>query len=126
MTDVNDQSPLPDTSESPSRALRRRILHPATLLSFGVAVLLLVALAKGTDINVLAMADAIRESNPVLLALAFVIYYLNFPIRGLRWRILAQDAAALTALDRSTTWLSVVLLGAIMFAWREGVRRGQL
>ncbi len=93
---MNDQSPPPDTSESPSQALRRRILHPATLLSFGVAVLLLFALARGTDINVLAMVEAIRGSNPVLLALAFVIYYLNFPIRGLRWRMLAQNAERAT------------------------------
>ncbi len=96
---MNDQSPPPDMSESPSRALRHRILHPATLLSFGVAVLLLFALARGTDINVSAMAEAIRESNPFLLALAFVVYYLNFPIRGLRWKILAQNAERATQSD---------------------------
>lgn len=86
----------PDTTISQLGVIRRRILHPATLLSFAVAVLLLIALARGTDINISAMAEAIRESNPVLLALAFVVYYLNFPIRGLRWRILAQNAERAT------------------------------
>ena len=86
----------PDSTESPSRSLPRRILHPATLLSFGVAILLLLALARGTDINISAMAEAIRGSNPILLVLAFVVYYLNFPIRGLRWKILAQNAERAT------------------------------
>ena len=36
-----------------------------------------------------------------------------------------EDAAVLTALDRSVTWFSVVLLGALVMAWREGIRRGR-
>ena len=36
-----------------------------------------------------------------------------------------EDAAVLTALDRSITWLSVILIGGIAFGWREGVRRGR-
>ena len=35
-------------------------------------------------------------------------------------------AAAITTLDRTITWLSVVLIGATTFTWHEAIRRGRL
>ena len=35
------------------------------------------------------------------------------------------EAAVLTALDRSISWLSVVAIGAVFMTWREGVKRGR-
>lgn len=77
-------------------ALRRRILHPATLISFGVAVLLLILLARGADIGFADMAQAIGNANPLLVAAALAAYYVNFPIRGLRWRLLIENAQTVT------------------------------
>ncbi len=77
-------------------ALRRRILHPATLISFGVAVLLLIALARGVNVSFSDMARAIGGANPLLIAAALLAYYVNFPIRGIRWRLLIENAQAAT------------------------------
>ena len=73
-------------------ALRRRVLHPATLISFGAAVLLLVALIRGADISIGEMVEAAGEANVLLVAAALGSYYVNFPLRGIRWRILIRNA----------------------------------
>ncbi len=82
----------PDNINSRPGALRRRILHPATLISFAVAILLLVALARGVDVSFADMARAIADANPLLIAAALVTYYVNFPLRGIRWRLMALNA----------------------------------
>ena len=35
-----------------------------------------------------------------------------------------EDAIVLTALDRSITWFSVVVIGAMVMAWRRGSGEG--
>ncbi len=85
-----------DLAAPASGALRRRILHPATLISFGVAVLLLIALARGVNVSFPDMARAIGDANPLLIAAALAAYYVNFPIRGIRWRLLIENAQTAT------------------------------
>jgi hypothetical protein len=36
-----------------------------------------------------------------------------------------EQATALTLLDRGISYVSVLLLGALDFGWREGIRRGR-
>lgn len=85
-----------DSAAPASGALRRRILHPATLISFSVAVLLLIALARGVNVSFPDMARAIGDANPLLIAAALIAYYVNFPIRGIRWRLLIENAQTVT------------------------------
>ncbi len=85
-----------DSPAPASGALRRRILHPATLISFGVAVLLLIALARGVNVSFPDMARAIGDANPLLIAAALAAYYVNFPIRGIRWRLLIENSQTVT------------------------------
>ena len=87
---------MSDSAVTQPGALRRRILHPATLISFGVAVLLLIALARGVNVSFSDMARAIGDANPLLIAAALLTYYVNFPIRGIRWRLLIENAQTAT------------------------------
>ena len=73
---------MSDSAVSQPGAIRRRILHPATLISFGAAVLLLVALGWGAGVDVSYMVAAVGDANPLLIAAALVAYYVNFPLRG--------------------------------------------
>lgn len=105
-------------SESPVTrpgALRRRILHPATLISFGVAILLLIALARGVNVSFSDMARVIGEANPLLIAAGLGAYYVNFPIRGIRWRLLIENAQAATdnpvRLPSTRAFSEVIFLG---------------
>ena len=106
---------MADSAVTQPGALRRRILHPATLIAFGVAVLLLVALVRGVDISFADMARAIGDANPLLIAAAFIAYYVNFPIRGIRWRLLIENAQAMTddpvPLPSRRAFSEIILLG---------------
>ncbi len=103
------------SSVSQVGAIRRRILHPATLISLGIAVLLLIAFARGVDVSFADMARAIGDANPLLIAAAFIAYYVNFPLRGIRWRLLIQNAQAGTVepvpLLSRRAFSEVILLG---------------
>lgn len=106
---------MASSSTSQIVGLRRRILHPATLISFAVAVLLLIALARGVDVSFSDMARAIADANPLLIAAGLVAYYVNFPMRGIRWRLLIENAQTETddpvPLPSRRAFSEIILLG---------------
>ena len=111
---------MSSSSASQIVGLRRRILHPATLISFTVAVLLLIALARGVDVSFTDMARAIADANPLLIAAGLVAYYVNFPMRGIRWRLLIENAQTEpdnpVPLPSRRAFSEIILLGWFMNA----------
>ena len=83
---------MTETDSTTPGVLRRRVLHPATLISLGAAILLLVVLIRGSGISLSEMLGAVREADPLLVLAALLAYYINFPLRGLRWRLLVRNA----------------------------------
>ncbi len=75
-------------------SIRRRTLTLATLISLAVAVLLIVFLLARFDIDLGDTWRKARDAQPGLLAAAFAVYYLTFPLRGYRWRVLLDNARA--------------------------------
>jgi uncharacterized membrane protein YbhN (UPF0104 family) len=72
-------------------SLRRRFLNVRTLLSFVVAFALLIFAFERLDIDFGSVWDAITGCNPLYYALAFGSYYLTFPLRAWRWRVLLHN-----------------------------------
>ena len=105
----------PDSTISRPGAIRRRILHPATLISLSAGILLLFALARGADVSFANMARAIGNADPLLITAALVAYYVNFPLRGIRWRLLIKNVQAVTdnpiPLPSTRAFSEVILLG---------------
>ena len=81
-----------DHSQDQPPSIRRRVLSLPTLLSFGIAAALIVFLATRLDLDWSATWDNVRNMNPWLFVLGFLLYYMSFGFRGLRWRILASNA----------------------------------
>ena len=98
-------------------ALRRRLWHPATLISFGAAVLLLIALLRGAGISVGEMVDAARGANLLLVAAALLAYYVNFPLRGIRWRLLVQNAQAASGKEASPLPSTAAFSEIVFLGW---------
>ena len=73
-------------------ALRRGFLSVRTLLSFAIAAALLVLVWFLNDLSIEDIFDRLSRANPWLIVAAFVVYWLNFPLRTLRWRILLNNA----------------------------------
>ncbi len=73
-------------------ALGQRVRDWRTLLSFGVALAVLVVAVFKAGIDWGTTLHTLRTANPALFALAVVAYYASFPIRTHRWRRLMHNA----------------------------------
>lgn len=71
---------------------RERILSPRTLISFALAFAIIFFVFRGIDIDVQEVWRQVHQINLWLFLLAFIVFYLTFPIRALRWRILLRNA----------------------------------
>ena len=70
-------------------SLRRRLLNVRTIASLLFGLLLLYFLARvifGDNFDWGEVARLVGQAHVGYLALAFVVYYATFPIRGYRWR----------------------------------------
>jgi glycosyltransferase 2 family protein len=72
--------------------LRSRIFKPHTILSFAVALFILVFFFRRLDINIGDVWAIIKNANVWLLALALIIFYSTFIIRAFRWRLMLSQA----------------------------------
>ena len=72
-------------------SLGRRLRQPRTILSLILPIVLLILFARSLPgFNLAELPAKILAANPLLLLLAFVIFYAGFPIRGLRWAFLVR------------------------------------
>lgn len=79
-----------DNAASPN-ALRQKLLRPQTLLSFGLALAIVVFLVTRLDINLGEVWSNVRHINPFAYAIAYLVYYFAFFLRTVRWKgMLAQ------------------------------------
>ncbi|MHB1416166.1 MAG: lysylphosphatidylglycerol synthase transmembrane domain-containing protein [Chloroflexota bacterium] len=72
--------------------LAKRFFNLKTLASFAVAFLILYLLMRNVKMDIGATIQTIGSANLGLYAVGFVIYYLGFPIRGLRWQRMLANA----------------------------------
>lgn len=95
-TDEHDLPPEHDPADEVAEhgfSLRERLLKPRTLISLALAVAIIVFVFRGLDIDVRETWRQMQQINPWLYLLAFGAFYLTFPIRALRWRLLLRNAA---------------------------------
>ena len=74
-------------------SLAKRLRQPRTIISIVLPIILLVLFVRalpGFDLE--ALPGKIAAANPLLLLAAFVIFYLGFPLRGLRWALLVRQS----------------------------------
>lgn len=86
----------PDTDNaaeisSSQLSLRKRLLNWRTLVPLAIVLALLVYTAQKLQINPGQTWAAIRNANILFFLAAFLTYYLSFPIRTLRWRLLLEN-----------------------------------
>ncbi len=81
------ESDIPRTVE-----LGRRFTNWRTLASFGFALIILVIALDKSGVNLPDLKAALQKVNPFIYICAFLLYYVSFPLRTLRWRILMRNA----------------------------------
>ena len=70
----------------------RRLREPKTILSIAVPLAIIVIAGFLNRQYLSDIPNDISKANPWLILLAFVIYYIGFPLRGWRWTKLLRGA----------------------------------
>ncbi len=91
-TTAGDERASDGPVEERPDSLGKRFLSPQTLVSFGLALALAIFFIRRLEIDSGAVWDNARNANPFLFGLAFVIFYLGFIPRALRWRAMLARA----------------------------------
>ena len=99
-------------------SLGRRLRQPRTILSIAIPLILLVlAFQVVLKIRLEDVVAGVSQANPLLLLAAFVIFYLGFPLRGLRWALILRGTGLRIKVKDSTeilflSWLVNCLVPA--------------
>src|SRR5690349_11168552 len=72
-------------------SLGKRLLNWRTLVPLAIVIFALIFVATKANINPQQTWNTIRTANLIFFLAAFLIYYLSFPIRTLRWRLLLKN-----------------------------------
>jgi uncharacterized protein (TIRG00374 family) len=82
---------VPPLEEGPE-PIQRRLLKPHTLVSFAIAIAIVVFLVLRLDINLKTVWSNIRNAKPGYFLAALGLYYLTFVVRTFRWRYMLRQA----------------------------------
>ena len=72
-------------------SIGKRLLNWRTIVPLVIAIIALVIFAQKININPKLTLVAMRNANVYFVLAAFLIYYLSFPIRTFRWRMLLEN-----------------------------------
>ncbi len=72
-------------------ALSKRLLNWRTLVPLIIVVVAIVFFVQKEHIDLQTTWNTIRKANIIFFLAAFIIYYLSFPLRSLRWRLLLEN-----------------------------------
>ncbi len=93
--DVETGRPVPsadDAVASEQLSLARRLRQPRTIISLVLPILLLALFVRSLPgFKLEELPAKIGGANPLLLLGAFAIFYVGFPLRGLRWALLVRQ-----------------------------------
>jgi uncharacterized protein (TIRG00374 family) len=71
-------------------SLGRRLRQPRTIISIAVPLAIIVVFVALNRDQLAEVPGLILGASPLLVLAAFAIYYLGFPLRGLRWALLLR------------------------------------
>jgi uncharacterized protein (TIRG00374 family) len=110
--------PLVHEEAGTPQPLSKRLRDPKTIIAFVLPIALLLLIAMNLEgFRLDELPGHILRANPLLLLTAFGVYYLGFPLRGYRWRLLLRSAGTDVSVRDSTeiifiSWLVNCLVPA--------------
>ncbi|GAB4428818.1 MAG: lysylphosphatidylglycerol synthase transmembrane domain-containing protein [Chloroflexi bacterium OHK40] len=109
--------PIEAEVEREGFSLWQRLRSPRTLISFGLALAIVIFALRSLEIDLATTWQYIRQANPWMLLLGLAVFYTTFPLRALRWRMLLRNAGVPVDAGRQT-WASMpALMEYIYLSW---------
>jgi glycosyltransferase 2 family protein len=112
--DTPQEPPAQIEVEREGFSLAKTLRRPRTLISFALALAIILFVFRGFNINPQQILAYMRGANPWLLVLGLVIFYTTFPLRAFRWRVLLENAGVPVQEGRKT-WASMPALMEYMY-----------
>jgi hypothetical protein len=104
-------------AEKEKFSLWQRLRSPHTLISFVIAIAIIVFVFRGLNIDIQQTLFHMRNANIGFLLMGFAVFYLTFPMRAVRWRLLLNNAGVPVKEGR-TSWASFpALMEYIYLSW---------
>lgn len=97
--------------------LGRRFANWRTVASFSFALIILVVALSKSGVSITDLKAALRQVNPALYLAAFLLYYVSFPLRTIRWRILMRNANTGVDAERLRKASFLDLLEILYLSW---------
>ncbi len=88
-------------------SLSTRLRQPRTILSILVPLAIIGFFLYLNRDRLAAVPSLILKANPALILLAFVVFYLGFPLRGYRWQRLLRETGFAVSLRNSVEILYI-------------------
>ncbi len=98
-------------------SLWQKLRSPRTIISFGLAIAIIVFAFRGLDIDLEQTWRYMRFSNPWLLLAGLSIFYLTFPLRAWRWRVLLYNAQIPVQSGRHSWASTPALMEYVYLSW---------
>lgn len=82
-------------------SIGQRLRQPRTILSIAVPLVIIAFFLYLNRDRLTQVPHLILQADPVLVLLAFVVFYLGFPLRGYRWQRLLRETGFVISLRNS-------------------------
>jgi glycosyltransferase 2 family protein len=111
------ESPAQIEVERSGFSLGKSLRNPRTLVSFALAAGIILFVLRGLNIDVAKTWEYMRGADLGLLMVGLLVFYLTFPLRALRWRMLL-DNAGLPVREGHKSWASLpALMEYLYLSW---------
>jgi uncharacterized protein (TIRG00374 family) len=97
----DDRPPDPD-AESDQLSLSRRLRQPRTIISILIPLVVIAGFVALNGGQLTRVPGLIAEADIRLVALAFLVFYAGFPLRGVRWAVLLRGIGTRISIRDST------------------------
>src|SRR6266487_2037812 len=114
---VEQSSPAEIEVERSGFSLAKSLRNPRTLISFALAAAIILFVVRGLDIDLAKTWEYMRGANLALMLAALVVFYLTFPLRAIRWRLLLNNAGV-PVREGHHSWASLpALMEYLYLSW---------
>ncbi len=97
--------------------LWEKLRSPRTLISFGLALAIILFAFRGLNLDPRQVWLHMQSANLSLMIAGFLVFYLTFPLRAIRWRMLLNNAHVPVS-EGKKTWSSLpALIEYIYLSW---------